>query len=134
MKNKINIKIINLLNKLFEKKRLNKMSNNFKKEVSFTGLLEWDEERNKLINVDVIKNINLESLFFIDAQKKVLIDNTKYFLEGGYANNALLWGSRGTGKSSLVLAIYNFFKAGGRGRHGGGRGGARNARAALAPL
>ena len=60
--------------------------------------------------IDLIHNINLESLFFIEAQKKVLINNTKYFLEGGQGNNALLWGSRGTGKSTLVYAIYNLFK------------------------
>tara|TARA_B100001989_G_scaffold68663_1_gene46656 strand:- start:11759 stop:12598 length:840 start_codon:yes stop_codon:yes gene_type:complete len=110
MKNKIQIKIINLLNKLFKKKRFNENSNNYKRKLFFKGLLEWDDERNNLISIDLIHNINLESLFFIEAQKKVLINNTKYFLEGGQGNNALLWGSRGTGKSSLVYAIYNLFK------------------------
>ena len=110
MKNIIQIKIINLLNKLFKKNKINEIYNNYEKELLFDGLLEWDEESNKFINIDVIKNINLESLLFIDTQKKALINNTRYFLEGGQANNALLWGSRGTGKSSLVLALYNFLK------------------------
>ena len=70
MKNKIQIKIINLLNTLFKKKRFNENSNNYKRKLFFKGLLEWDDERNNLISIDLIHNINLESLFFIEAQKK----------------------------------------------------------------
>ncbi len=83
---------------------------NNKKEILLEGLLEWDEEASSFLKIDSINSIELKNLFFIDNQKKILIDNTKYFLEEGAANNALMWGSRGTGKSSLVSATYNFFK------------------------
>ena len=45
----------------------------------------------------------------MDYQKKVLIDNTKAFAEGRYANNVLLFGDRGSGKSSSVKALLNMF-------------------------
>lgn len=47
----------------------------------------------------------LDSLVNIDIQKKELLNNTKRFLESKPANNALLWGGRGTGKSSLIKAV-----------------------------
>lgn len=45
----------------------------------------------------------------MDYQKKVLIENTKAFVEGKFANNVLLFGDRGTGKSSSVKALLNMF-------------------------
>lgn len=53
--------------------------------------------------------ITLESLQHIDRQKQVLVQNTRQFIEGKPANNMLLTGSRGTGKSSLVKACLNRF-------------------------
>jgi hypothetical protein len=47
----------------------------------------------------------LERLHGIERQKERLVANTRQFVEGRPANNALLWGSRGTGKSSLVRAL-----------------------------
>lgn len=49
--------------------------------------------------------IALADLLCIDRQKNELERNTRQFLAGLPANNALLWGSRGTGKSSLVKAL-----------------------------
>lgn len=51
----------------------------------------------------------LDLLIGIDSQTDTLLDNTKAFAYGYAANNALLWGARGTGKSSLVKAIHNHF-------------------------
>lgn len=51
--------------------------------------------------------LQLDDLQGIDRQKAVLSQNTRQFLRGLPANNALLWGSRGTGKSSLVKALLN---------------------------
>jgi hypothetical protein len=48
---------------------------------------------------------SLDDLLGIDEQKKVVVDNTCQFVAGLPANNVLLWGSRGTGKSSLVRAL-----------------------------
>ena len=56
-----------------------------------------------------IDPIKLENLINIDEQKDILIENTKKFLNGQKALHALLWGSRGTGKSSLVKALLNEF-------------------------
>jgi uncharacterized protein len=51
--------------------------------------------------------IRLEDLLGIDRQKTELDRNTRQFVRGLPANNALLWGSRGTGKSSLIKALLN---------------------------
>lgn len=50
-----------------------------------------------------------EDLLGVDAQKAALFANTEQFIEGLPANNALLWGSRGTGKSSLIKAVLAAF-------------------------
>ncbi|GHD65935.1 ATP-binding protein [Jeongeupia chitinilytica] len=55
--------------------------------------------------------ITLASLCNIDRQKELLVANTRQFVEGRLANNVLLTGSRGCGKSSLVKAAWNEFKA-----------------------
>jgi predicted AAA+ superfamily ATPase len=57
--------------------------------------------------------IRLSDLHNIDEQKFELERNTKQFIRGLPANNALLWGSRGTGKSSLVKALLAEYHASG---------------------
>ncbi|MDC3023917.1 ATP-binding protein [Alphaproteobacteria bacterium] len=106
MKYNFQIKIIKIYNSFLRILLLNKP---FKKINLPTGFLEWDEEKNKFFKIKLTSKINLESLLFIENQKKYLMNNTRHFLEGGDANNALLWGSRGTGKSSLVLATFCLF-------------------------
>jgi len=51
----------------------------------------------------------LDRLHGIDRQKERLLANTRQFVTGRPANNALLWGSRGTGKSSIVRALLGEF-------------------------
>ncbi len=51
-----------------------------------------------------------EDLLCIEEQKATILRNTQRFLTGNPANNALLWGSRGTGKSSLVKALFQRFR------------------------
>ena len=53
-----------------------------------------------------INRISLSLLQGIDHQKQILLENTLNFAQSFPANNALLWGARGTGKSSLVKAIH----------------------------
>ncbi|MGE0383870.1 MAG: ATP-binding protein [Gammaproteobacteria bacterium] len=55
----------------------------------------------------------LADLHCIDGQRDALVTNTRQFLAGLPANNALLWGPRGTGKSSLVKAILAEFASSG---------------------
>ena len=52
-------------------------------------------------------DIGLDDLLQVDRQKALLEDNTRQFLAGYPANNVLLWGARGTGKSSLVHGLLN---------------------------
>ena len=55
--------------------------------------------------------ITFDDLIGIEYQKQTLIDNTKAFLSGKAANNVLLFGDRGSGKSSSVKALLNMFKS-----------------------
>jgi predicted AAA+ superfamily ATPase len=52
-------------------------------------------------------DITLERLFCLDSQKEILIKNTSLFLRGLPANNALLYGTSGSGKSAMVKALLN---------------------------
>jgi predicted AAA+ superfamily ATPase len=65
---------------------------------SFSGYLE---------PVKVTDTTTLSELLGVEEQKEVMVNNTRQFLAGIPSNNALLWGSRGTGKSSLVKALLN---------------------------
>lgn len=69
----------------------------------------WRSRRCILRPVKDLDPIRLDQLLGIDLQKQKLIDNTERFIKGLSANNALLWGSRGTGKSSLVKALLNHY-------------------------
>ncbi|MGV6857904.1 MAG: ATP-binding protein [bacterium] len=55
------------------------------------------------------QQVQLDELLHIDRQKDALARNTLKFLKGRPANHALLWGSRGTGKSSLIKALLTQF-------------------------
>jgi len=70
----------------------------------------WRQHRAALRPVRHIDPIQLEQLLGIDSQKQQMVNNTERFLTGIPANNALLWGARGTGKSSLVKALLNTYK------------------------
>jgi len=56
-----------------------------------------------------VATIRLASLVEVDTQKEKLVRNTEQFVAGKSANNVLLTGSRGTGKSSLIKACLNEF-------------------------
>ncbi len=53
--------------------------------------------------------ISLGNIHFVDAQKAEIVRNTRQFLQGLPANNVLLTGARGTGKSSLIKALLTEF-------------------------
>ncbi len=67
----------------------------------------WDSKYKKLKNIKSSKIIDLKLLVGIDRQKKILLDNTNNFANGNFTNNALLWGSRGNGKSSLIKSVFS---------------------------
>lgn len=67
----------------------------------------WQNDTKKLGLVGITNPdpIRLEQLIGLDSEKKIVIENTEYFLAGLPANNMILYGSRGTGKSSMVKAL-----------------------------
>ncbi|MBI1211668.1 MAG: DUF815 domain-containing protein [Alphaproteobacteria bacterium] len=66
----------------------------------------WSAHDQRLEPVAQIARIPLALLKGIDRQRDILLENTRRFANGLPANNALLWGARGTGKSALVKAIH----------------------------
>ena len=60
---------------------------------------------NSLQAVEHPHAISLDNIRFVDAQKAEIVRNTQQFIQGFPANNVLLTGARGTGKSSLVKAL-----------------------------
>src|SRR5512135_3733462 len=66
----------------------------------------WEPEHGGLLAVDRIASVPLSLLKGIDAARDTLLENTRRFADGLPANNALLWGARGMGKSSLVKAVH----------------------------
>jgi predicted AAA+ superfamily ATPase len=66
----------------------------------------WRGAEDRLIAVLDTRALDLDLLIGIDRQKQLLLANTIAFADGRPANNALLWGARGTGKSSLVKSVH----------------------------
>ncbi|MDE8346458.1 MAG: ATP-binding protein [Acidocella sp.] len=66
----------------------------------------WHPARFELSTVPQVSGVALGLLQGIGQQKQILLDNTKRFAAGLPANNAMLWGARGMGKSSLVKAVH----------------------------
>ena len=72
-----------------------------------SNLFIWKTNPDQLIDLENSSLLTLEMLIGINHNKKVLYNNTLQFAKGFSANNVLLWGARGTGKSSLVKLIHN---------------------------
>lgn len=66
----------------------------------------WHPDPDRLEPVARVDRVDLDQLIGIDRAKATLLDNTLQFARGYGANNALLWGARGMGKSSLVKAVH----------------------------
>ena len=66
----------------------------------------WHARPEGLEPVHKVNRVNVSLLQGIERQIETLHDNTRRFANGLPANNALLWGARGTGKSSLVKAVH----------------------------
>jgi predicted AAA+ superfamily ATPase len=72
------------------------------------GALRWRKigQRGFLQTLYHPHRLSLDDLLCLDRQRTEIVRNTHQFLAGRSANNVLLWGSRGTGKSSLVKAVF----------------------------
>lgn len=66
----------------------------------------WHVDPDRLEPVTKINRVSLDLLIGIDRSRDTLLDNTRQFARGLPANNALLWGARGMGKSSIVKAVH----------------------------
>ncbi|GAB31228.1 AAA family ATPase [Acetobacter pasteurianus] len=66
----------------------------------------WLPERGRLLPVPHVAHVPVDLLRGVDLQRKILIENTEHFARGLPANNAMLWGARGMGKSSLVKGAH----------------------------
>ncbi len=66
----------------------------------------WNRASRRLVAVAKVNRVDLRLLCGVDHQRDSLLSNTIAFVRGFAANNALLWGARGTGKSSLVKAVH----------------------------
>lgn len=75
-------------------------------DISSAEAFVWEGPERGLRAIGQINRVDLDLLKGIDAVREILLDNTRQFAKGFSANNALLWGARGTGKSSLVKAVH----------------------------
>ena len=75
-------------------------------DASFRAYRWMDNGLQGIVDFD---RVDKSELLHIERQKNLMSRNTSQFLQGNPANNALLWGSRGTGKSSLIKAQLNEF-------------------------
>ena len=66
----------------------------------------WHVGPERLEPVEAVNRVDLDLLVGINRSRDPLLENTRRFAQGFAANNALLWGARGMGKSSLVKAVH----------------------------
>ncbi len=66
----------------------------------------WQGDAKRLEPVRRVSRVDIDLLHGIDRQRGILLENTRRFARGFSANNALLWGARGMGKSSLIKAVH----------------------------
>jgi uncharacterized protein len=75
-------------------------------DLSAADAFVWHPDGHRLVPVPKVNRVDMSLLRGIDRVRDVLMDNTERFAKGLPANNALLWGARGMGKSSLVKASH----------------------------
>lgn len=66
----------------------------------------WQTGPDRLEPVTHVARVDIGLLLGVDRARDTLLENTRHFARGLPANNALLWGARGMGKSSLVKAVH----------------------------
>ena len=66
----------------------------------------WEADGEQLVPVAEVAALPIGLLKGVDSARDILLENTRRFAEGLPANNALLWGARGMGKSSLIKAVH----------------------------
>ena len=77
-----------------------------KHDIEVADAFVWHAERQWLEPVPTVNRVDISLLKGIDRVRDILMENTERFANGLPANNVLLWGARGMGKSSLVKAVH----------------------------
>jgi predicted AAA+ superfamily ATPase len=80
-----------------------------KPDFAASDAFAWQAETGSFLAVARVNRLPLPLLRGIDFARDMLLENTRRFAAGLPANNALLWGARGMGKSSLVKAVHGQF-------------------------
>lgn len=85
-------------------------------DLSAADAFVWHSDTAWLEPIRHVNRVDIVLLKGIEHQRQILLENTERFATGLPANNALLWGARGTGKSSLVKAVHADVRARGHDR------------------
>ncbi|MFY9238944.1 MAG: ATP-binding protein [Roseovarius sp.] len=80
-------------------------------DMSAADAFVWHVSPDRLSPVPNVSRVEMDLLVGIDRSRDTLLENTRQFARGLAANNALLWGARGMGKSSLVKAVHAAVRA-----------------------
>lgn len=80
-------------------------------DLSIADCFVWNAESGVLAPVQRVNRVDIGLIRGVDRVRDILTDNTQRFANGLPANNVLLWGARGMGKSSLVKAVHNTVNA-----------------------
>ncbi len=75
-------------------------------DINASDAFVWHSDPDYMEPIEHVNRVELSLLKGINRQTDLLAENTQRFADGFAANNALLWGARGTGKSSLVKAVH----------------------------
>ncbi|WP_375542763.1 ATP-binding protein [Aliiroseovarius crassostreae] len=75
-------------------------------DFSLADAFVWHTAPDRLAPVPQVNRVAIDLLIGVDRSRDTLLENTLQFARGLPANNALLWGARGMGKSSLVKAVH----------------------------
>lgn len=86
-------------------------SNSQATDLAAADAFVWHSDGSRLEPVRQVNRVDLSLLQGIERQRDILLENTRRFARGYPANNALLWGARGMGKSSLVKAVHEAVNA-----------------------
>ena len=80
-------------------------------EYDVADAFAWHTGPDRLYPVAQVARVEIGLLVGVDRSRDTLLENTRHFARGLPANNALLWGARGMGKSSLVKAVHAQLRA-----------------------
>ena len=78
-----------------------------KEKLKHSSYFIWKSQNKSIKAIKNFKPLDLDLIIGVDSQKEILFKNTINFSKGNFTNNALLWGARGNGKSSLIKSVFH---------------------------